>query len=159
MNKNKKEKYFWKSYFGVSSPWLVPERIQRLPWKEQSVTDQDLEFLSSRVKYVSQMDLDHNLITNLGIEYLTRFNKIEELRLKDLNIDDDAIKFIQKIAGLKLLHVGGTNISSEGIGKLSSLTSLETLLCTPNPIDPVPLTKFKEILPDCELIVNYKLFE
>lgn len=159
MNKKKKEKRFWKSYFGVTCASLVPEKIKRLAWKEQSVTDEDLEFLCSRVKYIFQMDLDHNLVTNNGIEYLTLLSGIEELRLKGLNIDDSSIKFIEKINGLRLLHLAGTNISSDGIGRLSSLTSLEKLLCTPDPIDPIPLRKFKESLPNCELIVNYKVFE
>lgn len=154
----KKEKVFWKSYFGVSAPSLALEKIQRLAWKDQNVTNYDLEILCSRVKSIYQMDLDNNLITNKGIEYLTRLNKIEELRLKGLNIDDDSLKFIQEIPGLKLLHLGGTNISYEGVTRLSSLTNLETLICTFNPIDPIPLRKFKESLPKCELIVNYQIF-
>lgn len=158
MSKTKKEKTFWKSYFGVNSPLLVPERISRLPWKEQSVTDDDLEILSGRVNHISQLDLDHNLITNSGIEFLTKIN-IKELRLKDLNIDDHAIPFIQKIKGLELLHIGGTNVSCEGIGQLNTISSLKTLICTPNPINDQILDKFKEILPSCELIVDYKLFE
>ncbi len=154
----KKENFFWKSYFGVTSPDLIPEKISRLPWKEENITDDELEFLSGKVRSIIQMDLDHTLITNKGIEYLTKLN-IKELRLKDLNIDDRSITFIQKISGLTLLHIGGTNISSEGILSLSSISTLETLICTPNPIDTKALISFKEILPQCELIVNYKVFE
>ena len=155
---DKKEKNFWKTYFGVTSISLVPENLSRLPWKEQNITDEDLKILSGRVKSISQMDLDHNLITNQGVEFLARIN-IKELRLKDLDITDDSIKFIQKISGLELLHIGGTNISSEGIANLSEISSLKTLICTPEPVNPIALLKFKKTLPQCELIVNYQIFE
>lgn len=156
---NKNEKTFWKKYFDITNSSLAPEKIHRLAWKDQSITDQELEFLSIRVKDIYQMDLDDNPISNKGIENLTRFNYIEELRLKGLYIDNDAIPFIKKIPGLKLLHLGGTNISSEGISELSAISTLETLICTLDPIDPVHLIKFKESLPGCELIVNYEVFE
>ena len=154
----KTEKVFWWTYFGVSSPSLAPQKIHRLAWKDQSITDEELDFLSRRVKNIYQMDLDNSLVTNIGIKGLTRLT-IEELRLKGLNINDDAIKYVQKISGLKFLHIGGTNISSEGIGDLRHLDTLETLICSPDPIDPLHLRRFKESLPQCELIVNYELFE
>ncbi len=104
------------------------------------------------------MDLDNNLITNKGIVDLSQLN-IEELRLKGLNIDDGSIIHILKIKGLKLLHIGGTKISSEGIASLSEISSLETLICTPDLVDSAALRKFKKELPQCELIVNYQIFK
>ena len=154
----KTEKVFWKTYFGISNPSLAPQKIKRLNWKDQNITDEEVYFLCERVKDIYQMDLDNNLVTNIGIMCLSRLT-IEELRLKGLNINDDAIKYIQKISGLKFLHIGGTNISSEGIGGLRHLNTLETLICSPYPVNPLPLRRFKESLPQCELIVNYELFE
>lgn len=159
MNIKKREKIFWKSKFGLTSPSLAPLEIKKLAWKDQNATDEDLEYLCSKIKFITQMDLDNNLITNKGIEYLTLLHGIRELRLKGLNIDDNSVVSLQRLNGVTLLHLGGTNLSSEGIGRLSCLKSLETLICNPDPIDPVPLKRFKESLPNCELIVNYKEFE
>ena len=159
MKMSKKERRFWKTRFGTKNPKELPDHIDHLNWKLADVTDEQLGWLTSRISSITMLDLDENRLTNSGIAHLTNMDYLAELRLKGNLIDDEAIEYIKQLKDLELLHLGSTNITIDGILKLTSLSNLKKLLFSLDESnDPSKLKEFTRSLPDCEIIINHKIY-
>ncbi|MAZ25868.1 MAG: hypothetical protein CL868_02165 [Cytophagaceae bacterium] len=80
------------------------------------------------------------------------------MRLKGLNLTDKVVPHLGQLTSLTLLHLGETQISCAGIAGLTGLKQLKTLLVSPKHIEDDKLAVFLKTLPDCELIVNHKIY-
>ena len=104
------------------------------------------------------MDLDNNPIDDEGISCLSRLEYIRELRLKSLDISDNCAEVLSGLSSLELLHLGGTNLSCDALLKLQKLVNLKKLLISPEEINKEKIRNFHSVLPDCELIINNKVY-
>ncbi|AGA76832.1 hypothetical protein [Echinicola vietnamensis] len=152
---SKKERRFWKIMFNMRLE-NYPEHHDHLNLRETDLDNEGLAFLCGRIKTVNRLDLDHCLIDDDGIKHISQIAHIEELRLKDVALSDAAIPDLNRLKTLRLLHLGGTQISCEGAAQLSSLTHLKTLLITPDIINKEAIASFNARHPECDLIINYK---
>ena len=72
-------------------------------------------------------------------------------------IDDACVPYLNQLSMLKLLHLGGTSISLEGLLQLSNLLQLEELFFSYT--GEIPAAKVHELklpFPICEIVVNHK---
>jgi Ran GTPase-activating protein (RanGAP) involved in mRNA processing and transport len=169
MRKKKKQKLkeekFWELFFHINIPPHineVPAHMRRVNFRIEGVSDEELLFMLEYVKSIDMLDLDESEITNLGIQYLTQLDVLKELRLKSCKeINDGCIEYLCQIKSLELLHLGSTNITLEGWSQLSCLQNLKTLLISADSVEDIndSLVKLSAELPNCEIIVNHKVFE
>ena len=170
MNKKKKRKQleqrFWSTFFSICVPAHVDEVPQHIDhvrmrlWDK--VIDEYLEMMVTQVRSINMLDLDETDITNDGIEHLTKLDFIRELRLKGIReINDDCIIHLNKIKGLKLLHIRGTAVTLDGVLKLDALQELKQLFISDKNDEPDPekIRQLRELMPDCEFVVNGQTFD
>ncbi|MCH4823207.1 hypothetical protein ML462_08470 [Gramella lutea] len=159
MSFSKKEKRFWKTKFSFGSKSNIPTEIEHFNLRDESFTNEELCFITSRIRRIERLDLDNNLIDDDGMPCLQNLEFIRELRLKSMNISDRAIDHLLYLKSLELLHLGSTEVTCGGVKRLSDLPNLKTLIVSPPEIDESSLDHFLKKRPDCELIVNYKPYK
>lgn len=160
-----KEEKFWATfyYFNVpSDPEADLSHFKRVNFRIwDSVTDDDVMRMNSRVTSIYQLDLDETDITNEAIESLTHIDYITELRLKGIReLNNNCVPFLNKINGLELLHIDGTSITLDGILMMSPSDKLQTLLFSHEQNRP-PAEKMqalRQLFPACSFIVNHKSY-
>ena|SRR5690554_2588315 len=157
MEISKKERRFWKHKFKMRRE-EYPEHIQHLNLRDEDIDNEALGYLSKRIKTAERLDLDNCLINDEGIAFLKEIDIIKELRLKGINITDKAVPHLNQLTSLTLLHLGGTQISCAGVAGLTGLKQLKTLLFSPNDIENDKLSGFLKALPQCELIINHRIY-
>ncbi|TBW27612.1 hypothetical protein [Gramella sp. KN1008] len=155
MKFNKKEKRFWKTKFsfGLNN---IPEEIEHLTFRDEYLTNEELCFITSRIKRIERLDLDSTSLDDDGIPCLLEMDYIGELRLVNLEITDKSIASLLKLPSLKLLHLGSTKVSCDGVLKLAGLPNLKELFASPEKIEKEKLDEFLKRSPDCELTINSK---
>jgi len=163
MNAKKKEKYFWEKYFGISYSQAgnLNPVVKRLNFKDSELDDEGLLFLISKVKVIDQLDLDNTLVTDKGVQYLTKLESIKELRLKGCRgITQKCLPDLASMKELELLHLGRTVVTLEDAKTLSRLQNLKLLLLSSD--DPQELIKkeasiLRSLFPGCEININHQI--
>ncbi|MDB5227509.1 MAG: hypothetical protein JWN78_1702 [Bacteroidota bacterium] len=163
MNLKKKEKYFWEKYFGISynQAGNLNPVVKRLNFRDSELDDEELFFLISKMKSICQLDLDNTLVTDKGIQYLTKLESIKELRLKGCKgITQKCLHDLASMKELELLHLGSTFITLEDAKTLSRLQNLKLLLLSSD--DPQEVIKkeasaLRLLFPNCEININHKI--
>lgn len=153
---------FWSNFFYFNIPKHIneiPSHVERVNFRYYGANDNDLERMGQKVSSIYQLDLDETDITDEGVKYLTRLENITELRLKGCKqITDQAMASICMLKGLELLHLIGTNITTDGFKRIGDLKQLKTLLISADAEDPLLEEIFISLNPNCEFIVNYKAY-
>lgn len=139
-------------------PEEYPSAMDHLNLRDSEINNAELGFLAKRLSRVGQLDLDYCPIDDEGIAYLSSISSIRELRLKGLNITDKSVPVILQFQDLELLHLGSTLVSDKAILELTGLEKLKTLLVSSETIYEKIFNEFLEVRPDCELIVNHKIW-
>ncbi|MGY5849669.1 hypothetical protein [Salegentibacter sp. F14] len=158
MKFSKKEKRFWKTKFSFNGLKNIPEGMDHMNLKDEYFTNEELCFITNRIKRIERLDLDSNPIDDAGIPCLLNMDYIGELRLKNLEITDKSIPVLAQLQTLKLLHLGSTYISCERLEALTKLNNLKALFIAPQKLDEDKLNEFKKKMPQCALTVNSKPF-
>jgi hypothetical protein len=134
MKQIKREKAFWKKYFNFSVDLDgIPAAIEHASLRCTETKDEDLMFLVTGIKQIEVLELDQTEITSEGIKHVAKLQGLKELRLKDnYGIDNTCIPYVNQLSTWRLLHVGSTAITIDGLLKLTELLCLETLLFDAN---------------------------
>jgi hypothetical protein len=165
MRKKKKEKLahemFWDTFYYMNVPKHlegIPEHVEHVRFRLYDYVDDNYLYkMAEVVKSVGMLDLDETEITIEGIKELTTLDNVRELRLKGCkNIANDAMPHICQLKGLTLLHLIGTEITTDGFGQIGNLTELRKLLISADRDDPKLEEIYANLAPACEMIVNYK---
>ena len=133
------------------------EHIDFRSWED--FNDEAFSFLMENVKGVNMLDLNETDITNDSITLLTRLEYVNELRAKECrNLDNGCVDDLNKLTSLVFLHLKSTNITIEGLLKLTNLSHLETLMFSADDTIPIKekLVELKTMLPHCEIVINSK---
>lgn len=160
---DKKEKAFWVKYFNnPPAPECIPKHCDHLSFRSSDITDEEIGFVVSRISSINMLDLDDAYITYKAIEHLTKLDDLKELRLKGCTeLDNRCVPFLVDIKGLELLQLVNTHILVKELINMNSLTSLKKLFISES-ITPelvLEMQRLKKELPNCELYVNYTLYE
>ena len=155
MKFSKKERRFWKTKFSFGLK-NIPEYIDHLKLRDEYFTNEELCFITKRVREMEKLDLDNNKIDDEGIPCLTKIKGLKELRLKSLDLTDKCVENLCELENLELLHLGGTSVTCDGILKLSKIRKLKLLLASPEKVDEQKLDQFLTKLPECKLVINSK---
>ena len=167
MRKKKKQKLkddaFWASFCYFNLPKEqdeIPVHMRRVNFRLGGVTDEGLELMAGYIISIEQLDLDETEISNEGLRNLTQLENIKELRLKGCTgINDDGLLYLYQMAGLELLHLGGTSVTVNGLKEIGQLKRLKTLLISADDAEMELLPQVAAQLPeDCELIVNHQTY-
>lgn len=161
MAQNKKEKLFWRKYFGFVDQQFknLSNEANRINLRDAEIDDDGLDWLTSKITYINQLDLDNTDITDSGIEYLKRLKYLRELRLKGCyKITNDCLKSINQINCLELLHLGHTQITIEDIRQNITNQHIRLILLSSSLNDSDlenQVALLKTSLPDCVFNVNH----
>lgn len=155
MKFGKKERRFWKTKFsfGLNN---IPDEIEHLTFRDEYLTNEELCFITSRIRRIERLDLDSTSVDDYGIPCLLEMDYIGELRLVNLEITDKAIETLLMLKSLKFLHLGSTEVSCDGVLKLAELPNLKQLFASPDKVEKDKLDEFLKRKPDCELTINSK---
>lgn len=155
MKFGKKERRFWKTKFSFGLK-NIPEKIQHLSFRDDYLNNEELCFITSRVRRIDRLDLDSTSVDDDGVPFLLEMEYIGELRLVNLCITDKAIDSLVQLESLRFLHLGSTKVSCDGILKLAQLNNLNKLLASPDRVEKDKLNDFLKLKPECELTINSK---
>jgi len=165
MKLEKRELFFWESKYGIKKGDLdhLSDVVDRLRWKDSELTDEELGFITKRIKVVHQFDLDNTEISDEGIIHLLEMRSITELRLKGCgNVTAKSIPVLNQLTDLELLHLGGTSIVPEDALGLSNLQQLKLLLLSDDASSSAEIEEkafqLQYLLPDCEININHKVY-
>ena len=150
----KKEKQFWRSYFDTS-PSEAPSESEFISFnQEERLEDQDMMWLTNRIKRIGRLDLKETDIGDKGVEYLSRLESIEQLNLKDTLITDACIPYLLTMQDLTYLYISEHPFKAENINKLGSLGKLEYLFFTlDEETGEEDLNDLHTRLPGCEIVI------
>jgi len=162
IGKEKREEVFWKRFFQVPDLSAIPYHANWVKLSFTTVQDEDLEFLTKRIRSIEMLDLKDTAITHVGIKHLLALEYLGELRLKEsVNIDDLCLRYIGQIQSLNLLQVNYTAITPDGLQHLKALYNLKTLFLSFD-IEETnvrrALDDLKKALPGCEVVVRGKTY-
>lgn len=158
MNKHKKEKAFWNTYFNFpNAPAGISPAIKRISFNCTEVDDEDLGYLVSRVNVIETLDLELTQISNAGIRAIATLQGLKELKLKDNEpVDNDCIADLNKLTELEMLHVSHTSINIDGLLQLTALQDLKRLFFSEDHPELISekMLQLKAVLPNCEFTIN-----
>lgn len=133
---------------------------RRLDFRRFDGFDDDaFAYLMQKVKGVDMLDLNESDIGNDSIKLLAQLEYVNEIRAKGCHsLDNDCIPFLNQIKSLKFLHLNHTGITIDGLLRLNTSSSLRTWMFSYDRPDSVglKLLELKNLLPDCEFVVNGK---
>jgi hypothetical protein len=102
----------------------LPSHVDRL--SAPSLSDSDLEYLSSRVS-VRELDLgDNPNITDEGLRHVARIQGIEHLSLIRTGISDKGIRHLRKLP-LIYIALWHTQTGDEGLGYIAEMAPMKQL--------------------------------
>jgi hypothetical protein len=104
--------------------------------------DEDLVHLKP-LRSLWNLFLEGTPITSKGLLQLDAFDHLERLNLIKTKIDDDALKWVAKNKGLRVLGLNDTNITDKGLSHISGLKELEGLLLSGTKVTDAGLTHLK----------------
>ena len=123
----KNEKQFWRSYFDTT-PSKAPTECDHINFTlEERLEDQDMLWLTERLKSVRRLDLKETDITDKGIQYLSRLIDIRQLNLKGTYVTEKCIPHVLKMSNLEYLYFNEYPIPLKEIKNLKKLAKLTEL--------------------------------
>lgn len=164
MNTKGKEKHFWKSRFNVSILANIPLEVNDFKAIDGEVGDQDLYYLTSRIKSIRGIYLKFTNVTDEGVKNISTIQNLKQLTLRDhKNITKESIPYLAKLVNLEYLDVLKTKIQLEDLSGLFNLQNLKELYVSSDNLNEEYLLEnviaMKEILPNCILYINYVTYE
>jgi Leucine-rich repeat (LRR) protein len=159
-----KEKHFWKSWFNISSLVDIPLEISGFKAIDDEVEDQDLLYLTSRIRTIHGIYLKFTHVTDDGVKHISTIQNLSELTLREhKNITNASIPYLNKLVDLEYLDILKTEIQLEDLPGLFNLQNLKELYVTSENLEEEYLLEhvitMKEILPNCILYINYESYE
>lgn len=92
------------------------------------LNDDGLSFISNFLD-IENLCLQETEITNNGIKYLKKLEKLSILRLKDNpQLTNECVPFLTEIENLQDLQIHGTSITQDGLEKLGVMKNLKNVL-------------------------------
>ena len=79
------------------------------------------------LKEITDRSLEETQITEEGIRYISKLLKLEWLNLYKTKINNRSLKEIAEKKSPKILPIGSTNVTDEGMTHLVTMTQLEYL--------------------------------
>ena len=146
---------YWKRRFGTANTIAYHHHfdVRQIP----DLDDEGLAYLLTNVKGVNMLDLNEIEITNATIALLTKLEYVNELRMKGcVDIDNNCIADLNKIASLQFLHVKNTGITIDGLLQLTALTKLTELLFSADDVAIIndKMLLLQKMVPNCSFTVN-----
>ena len=89
--------------------------LENVDWVDLSATlvsDEGLDSLS-RMSQLKTLHIGDTGITDLGVKKISQFKKLEGLTLTNLNISDQALTFLTDLSRLRHINLEGTNVTPE----------------------------------------------
>ncbi len=161
MNLSKTEKKFWQRYYRIGKLAEIPLEMKGIVSIDSDLDDDYLFYLTSRVPIIKAFDLENTNITDEGIKLISKVKHVEKLELKDSrHITKDCLPYINNLQELVLLNLMKTSITLVDVFVLRDLQNLKELYLSSDETYEYQLEKgiqIKEILPACDVFVNYAL--
>jgi hypothetical protein len=159
-----KEKHFWRSHYNISNLADIPLETNGLKAADGDMDDQNLFYLTSRIPTIHSIYFKSTFVTDEGVKYISRIQKLEELTLrKHEDITNKSIPYLNQLVDLEYLDISKTKIQLEDLPGLFNLQKLKYLNVTSENLDEEYLLehviKMKEILPNCILYIDYESYE
>lgn len=163
MGKKKRERKYWKRRFGdLTAESMEPyyHQLDLRSWDD--LDDEGFEYLLTNVKGVNMLDLNETGISDESIKLLTKLEYVTELRAKGIRgLTNACAADLNQIKGLEFLHVKYTDITIDGLLKLTDQHQLRTILFSADDVEAIKekMLELKAMHPGCEFVIDGKLYE
>lgn len=112
MKFSKEEKKFWKTHYHFDKPSQLHENWSQIWSVDSNHDDEFFYYFSLRVTSIVEVHLKDTFITDLAVEYMTKFKNLKILFLrKHDHITKASIPFFNQMQNLKYLNITRTKIT------------------------------------------------
>lgn len=94
-------------------------------------------------------------ITDKGLAYLCRFQRLEDLTLVETSITDGGLQNLSRLPNLKRLYIEKARITDSGLRHLESLSDLEVITLRDTQATESGVERLRNSLPTCEILFFY----
>ena len=151
--------------------------VRTLSLNDTAVSDMSLEQIQSW-RQLNYLGLMRTNVTSEGMRYLEEMQSLDTLILESTNVGDEGAASIAKLRRLGMLNMGGTQVTSAAIPRLSNLSLgmlglsqtvvddaaisdlcemkyLNWLLLNGSQVSGEGLWRFRQALPECDLDADF----
>ncbi|EAZ95006.1 hypothetical protein FBBAL38_11694 [Flavobacteria bacterium BAL38] len=109
---NKEEKKFWQKHFRIEKMEQISNFWNSLTRIDSQEDDLFFYYISLRVTSISEIHLKETLITDEGLKYITMFNNLKILYLRNhTKITKKSIPYFNQMKSLESLNITKTKIT------------------------------------------------
>jgi hypothetical protein len=112
---------------------------------DTQVVDDDLALITNLSELNELLDLSRTQVTDMGLQYLKAFTRLESLRLSGTKITDNGLDHLTALPQLTDLSLDDTTITDEGLERLKALPQLQTLILYKTNITDAGMAHLKEL--------------
>lgn len=159
-----REKTFWWHFDHITDSKDIPNELPGYTSIDSSDDDDFFEQLTEKVKIIHEIYLKDAKVTNAGVQYISRIQKLKKLTIKKTDlINSECLVYLNDLKDLEYLDITKTAIIPEDLTILKNLQNLKELYVSSENFEKEyfleQAIKMKEILPNCILYINYESYE
>ena len=95
---------------------------------------------------------ENELITDLGLEYISRSRRLESLVLFNTSVTDKGIEKLSNLKSIQYLKISSYQITDASVPQISKLQSLQRFWTSGTSITKEGSEQLRKALPNCEII-------
>lgn len=166
-----KEKNFWWDFGQIKDSRKIPIEIPGFTSIDSVEDDEYFAALFDKVKIIHSIYLKETRVTDETVRYISGVQQLKSLTLmKHPNITTKSLPYLNKLTDLEYLDIWRTEITIKDIHQLDKLTNLKELyvaslgyeFSSHSQMDSElileEVIKFEDILPNCKLFVDHRLY-
>ncbi|MDP4724756.1 MAG: hypothetical protein NWS47_00465 [Alphaproteobacteria bacterium] len=116
------------------------------------VSDDDCKFVISDLNSLRVLSLNCDLISDLGVQSITKLDNLTDLSLADSSITDKSLEYIGELKNLVSLSLSNTSVTNLAIPYILNMTNLKILNLTNTRISTESIILIKNCLKNTKVI-------
>ena len=154
----KEEEKFWQRYFRIDKLEDIPKQWGTLKRIDSEEDDDFFYFLSLRVTSILEIHLKETLVTDEGVNHISKFKDLEILYLRNHNkITKESIPYFNQMESLESLNITKTEITLSHLCENLNNQSLKEVFISSEENEENILEKafiLKELMPNCDIYLD-----
>lgn len=97
----------------------LKRNVYSIYFRHAPIRDKDLRPIRLLKSIIDAVVLDHTLITDLSLSYLSQLETLESLELSGTSISDKGLVYLEQMHSLECLYLDSTEVTQSGVERLS----------------------------------------
>jgi len=158
MKLSKEEKKFWQRHFRIDKLENIPKEMTGYTAIDENNDDEFMFYLSRRVTVIPEIYLKSTLITDEGVEHISKIQQLKELTLRDHSkITKSSIPYFNQMPYLERLNITLTKITLCDLCENLNNQNLKEVFVSSEEVEENILEKgfiLKERMPNCNIYLD-----